>query len=108
MYYSEHEAHHLLQRSIHINPTSTTASSSSPLAVPVRSLPLFALAKQLEDSLDKSALHATYSTDLGQFECTLEEATGAGVCTQVKHISADNGNNRVLGMVYRNFESLQR
>lgn len=110
MHYSEHEAHHILQNIIHINPESpdTCSTSPTPPSTSSRTLVLFHLARQLqEDSQDCSVLHAAWDMTDGDLKCRLEEPpTSFGG----KLVSAEDrtGTCRVLGMVYKSFELLER
>ena len=111
VHYSEHEAHHILQNVIHINPESPVACSTSPTSTSTvsRTLALFRLARQLqEDSQDHSVLHATWDmTDDGDLKCRLEEppTSFGGKLVSVEDRSVTC---RMLGMVYKSFELLER
>ena len=112
VHYSEHEAHHILQNVIHINPESPVTCSTSPIpshpgpSSASRTLALFCLARQLqEDSQNRSVLHAAWDMTDGDLKHRLEEPpTGFGG----KLVSAEDRSGRVLGMVYKSFELLER
>lgn len=105
VHYSEHEARHILQNVIHINPESPVTSSTPPTP-PSRTLPLFRLARQLqEDGQDCSILHAAWNMTDGDLKCRLEEPPTS---LEGKLVSAEDGGGRVLGMVYKSFELLER
>lgn len=111
MHYSEHESHHILQTVTHFNPESTVTSPSSspPPTASTRTLPLFVLAKQLNEegqNCSKHGLHATWSTINCRLESKLEEASVS--VEEGKNVSANDGSGRVLGMVYKRFELLKR
>ena len=107
VHYTDHEAQSVLQDiafvdTEHFSQPSTATSQQS--HDPTWTLPLCPLAKLLETSPGRCGVHASY--DISTSTYLLEYGD---VCTSShKCVSAYAGAGRVLGMVYRDWSSLER
>ena len=111
VHYTDHEAQSVLQDIAFVDtdhfgwPSIATSRFSRQSLEPTRTLPLYPLAKVLENSPGRSSVHASY--DISTSTYLLEYGN---VCTTSSHkcVSAYAGAGRVLGMVYRDWSSLER
>ena len=96
MHYTEREVHHILHDVIYVKESSSSLET--------RCLPLHLLAELLASSPENNTLNANY--DEAQLRYSIEYSTNPTLSG--RHVYADVGAGRTLGMVYKDFECLER
>lgn len=96
VHYTECETHHILN--------DITYVTECPPPPSVRCLPLYQFAKLLESSSESNTVAGCYDDSVLKY--SLEHS--ANPTLSGRHVSAEVGADRILGMIYKDLESLER